>query len=87
MLLGDREGVDSVNADAKTDEVRVAYGPERIGLHEIEEAVTFAWIVRSPRPRSGRKARLRRPTPRGFQPWAAHPSELQQLRDLPYLSQ
>jgi Cu+-exporting ATPase len=39
-LLGSREGVDAVEADAKTHKVRVAYQPERIGLHEIEEAVT-----------------------------------------------
>ncbi|HUG40672.1 MAG TPA: heavy metal translocating P-type ATPase [Longimicrobiales bacterium] len=40
MLLGGREGIDAVDADAKTHQVRVVYGPERIGLHEIEEAVT-----------------------------------------------
>ncbi len=38
-LLGSREGVDAVEADAKTHRVRVAYQPERVGLHEIEEAV------------------------------------------------
>lgn len=39
-LLGGRDGVDTVAADAKTHRVRVAYHPERVGLHEIEEAVT-----------------------------------------------
>jgi copper chaperone CopZ len=39
-LLGGREGVDAVKADARAHKVRVAYQPERIGLHEIEEAVT-----------------------------------------------
>ncbi|MBI4539406.1 MAG: heavy metal translocating P-type ATPase [Gemmatimonadetes bacterium] len=39
-LLGDREGINAVEADAKTHRVRLAYRPERIALHEIEEAVT-----------------------------------------------
>jgi Cu+-exporting ATPase len=39
-LLGGREGIDAVDADARTHRVRVAYRPERVGLHEIEEAVT-----------------------------------------------
>lgn len=39
-LLSDREGVDGVKADSQAHKVRVAYRPERIGLHEIEEAVT-----------------------------------------------
>ena len=39
-LLGSREGVEAVEADASTHRVRVAYQPERVGLHEIEEAIT-----------------------------------------------
>jgi copper chaperone CopZ len=39
-LLGGREGVDGVKADSRAHKVRVAYRPERIGLHEIEKAVT-----------------------------------------------
>lgn len=39
-LLGGRDGIDGIKADAKTRRVRVAYRPEKIGLHEIEEAVT-----------------------------------------------
>lgn len=39
-LLGGREGVDGVKADSRAHKVRVAYRPERIGLHEVEEAVT-----------------------------------------------
>jgi signal recognition particle subunit SEC65 len=38
--LGSREGIHRVDADARSRRVRVAYRPERIGLHEIEEAVT-----------------------------------------------
>lgn len=39
-LLGNREGIQRVEADARTRRVRVAYHSERIGLHQIEEAVT-----------------------------------------------
>ncbi|MEX2553869.1 MAG: metal-transporting ATPase, partial [Actinomycetota bacterium] len=39
-LLSGREGVDRVKANSRTHKVRVVYRPERIGLHEIEEAVT-----------------------------------------------
>jgi cation transport ATPase len=39
-LLGDRDGIHAVDADARTRRVRVAYRPERIGLHEIQEAIT-----------------------------------------------
>jgi cation transport ATPase len=40
MLLGGREGVDRVKADSRAHMVHVAYRPERIVLHQIEEAVT-----------------------------------------------
>jgi Cu+-exporting ATPase len=39
-LLGGHEGVEGVHADARTRRVRISYRPERVGLHEIEEAVT-----------------------------------------------
>ncbi|MBW3554551.1 MAG: heavy metal translocating P-type ATPase [Gemmatimonadetes bacterium] len=39
-LLGSREGVEAVKANAREHRVHVTYRPERIGLHAIEEAVT-----------------------------------------------
>jgi Cu+-exporting ATPase len=39
-LLGARDGIHTVDADARTRRVRIAYRPERIGLHQIEEAVS-----------------------------------------------
>lgn len=39
-LLGGRAGIDQVDADAKAHRVQVFFQPERIGLAEIEEAVT-----------------------------------------------
>ena len=38
--LATRDGIDEVNASAGEHTVRVAYRPDRIGVHEIEEAVT-----------------------------------------------
>ncbi|MBI4410795.1 MAG: heavy metal translocating P-type ATPase [Gemmatimonadetes bacterium] len=39
-LLGSRQGIEEVDANAQTKRVRVAFRPERIGVAEIEEAVT-----------------------------------------------
>ncbi|MBI4264677.1 MAG: heavy metal translocating P-type ATPase [Acidobacteria bacterium] len=38
--LGTRDGIDDVRASAGEHKVRVAYRPDRIGIHEIESAVT-----------------------------------------------
>ena len=40
MLLRGRDGVVVVKADAQMRRVRVTYQPDRIGLHQIEEAIT-----------------------------------------------
>lgn len=39
-VLRNREGVGDIKADSRAHKVRVAYWPEQIGLHQIEEAVT-----------------------------------------------
>jgi len=38
--LATRDGIDEVNASAREHNVRVAYRPGRIGVHDIEQAVT-----------------------------------------------
>ncbi|MGH7556718.1 MAG: heavy-metal-associated domain-containing protein [Gemmatimonadota bacterium] len=42
LLLGDREGIEKVDADAEANKVLVTYRPEAIGLTEIEEALASA---------------------------------------------